>query len=252
MGFDFPSLAELRAIGRRYFGSRPQEASPQEAPPSNVHLRDLLETPFQNINDAHERLGELETRLRGQSDRRSVFLTVYVRMTHAVSEAIDAGHFSDENWIRNYTVTFADYYRRALLAFERGQSAPVPRAWQIGFSVSLSGRTIILQDALLGINAHINYDLAYTVSDVGIDPDRPAKRRDHDAINAILRRLIDDTQRVLAEIYPNEAIAALDDLLGRGDEAIALLALVGSRDLAWRNAVHLTDTSFPPIRSLVR
>jgi len=116
----------------------------------------------------------------------------------------------------------------------------------------LSGRTIVLQDALLGISAHINYDLAFAVRDVEIDPNRPSKRQDHDAINAILRRRIDDAQAALAEIYGSAVTERFDALLGRGDEAVAYIGLVGSRDLAWRNAVLLTDAWFPALRCLVR
>ena len=42
-------------------------------------------------------------------------------MTGAVREAIESGQFADAEWMREYTVTFAEYYRRAFLAFERGR-----------------------------------------------------------------------------------------------------------------------------------
>ena len=248
----FPPLTELRAIGRRYLGSSHDLGSAWDAPRSQVDLSDLIATRFQDVDDVHQRLTDLESRLREANDRRAVFLTVYAKMTASVSDAIERGVFTDTDWIRRYTIVFADYYRRALLASERDQTDKVPRPWQIAFGASTRGQTIILQDALLGINAHINYDLAYAIHDVGIDPDRPTKRADHNAINDILRRLIDDAQDALVDIYRSDTIARLDDLLGRSDERLAHLGLVSSRDLAWHNAEGLTDRRLPPLRSFVR
>lgn len=252
MGIPLPTTTELRAIGRRYLNTQTDRANRQGALGSQADLSDLITQPFGDVADVHRRLSDLEDRLREAGDRRAVFLTVYARMTAAVSEAIQAGAFSDTAWIRRYTIVFADYYRRALLASERGQTNEIPPPWRIAFGASTGGRTVILQDALLGINAHINYDLAYAIHEIGIDPDRPTKRADHNAINEILRQLIDEAQNALVDIYHGDTIGSLDDFLGRSDEKLAHLGLVGSRDLAWHNAESLTDAWLPPIRSFVQ
>jgi hypothetical protein len=127
----------------------------------------------------------------------------------------------------------------------------VPDPWRIAFGTATGGDALVLQDAFLGINAHINYDLALTLRDVGIDPDRAAKRADHRAVNEVLARLIDAQQRALAEVYA-DGVADVDDALGRLDEQLSLLGLREGREQAWRVAVVLTDVGFPPVASLAR
>ncbi|MFC5133351.1 MULTISPECIES: DUF5995 family protein [Haloferacaceae] len=207
-------------------------------------LVDPLADPFSSVDDVAERLARAESRLRDRGDRRSVFLTVYVRMTEAVAAAIEAGEFVDDEWVASYLVAFAEHYRRAFLAFERREFDALPRAWIVAFGAAARGDTLVAQDALLGINAHISYDLTYTLRDVGIDPDRGHKRADHDRINDVLARLVSVVQEALVEVYDAAGVAGVDALFDPLDDRIALLGLKGSREFAWRNAVSLAD--LPP------
>lgn len=212
---------------------------------------ELTESPFESVPDVTRRLRRLEARLRARGDRRAVFLTIYVRMTEHVSTGIDAGRFADPVWMRRYLVTFADYYRRAFHEFERGRLDELPQPWHLAFGAATAGETLVMQDAFLGVNAHINYDLALALTDVGIDPDRAAKYRDHRAINDILARIVDLQQAALADLYA----ARLDDVdtaLGRLDESITLGTMTYGREQAWRLAVVLTDVHVPPVPAAVR
>ncbi|WP_418284122.1 DUF5995 family protein [Halorubrum sp. DTA46] len=204
-------------------------------------LIDLASTPFDSVADVADRLTRIEAHLRGDGDRRSVFLTVYARMTTAVSATLDEGGFDDPAWVTAYLVTFAEYYRRALLAFERRAFASVPQAWLLAFGAAERGETLVAQDALLGINAHINDDLTHTLRDVRIDPDRDVKRADHDRVNAILARLTAVVQETLIEVYDAIGVRGIDALVDPLDDRLALLGLAGSREFAWRNAVLLAD-----------
>ncbi|MFW5917995.1 MAG: DUF5995 family protein, partial [Haloferacaceae archaeon] len=123
--------------------------------------------------------------------------------------------------------------------------------WQIGFASSLRGETLVAQDALLGINAHINYDLTYALREVSIDPDRDAKRADHDRINEVLEQLTDVVQTVLVSVYAAAGVAEADAALGRLDERLTLVGLERSRTFAWRNAVLLTDLPWRPVERYV-
>ncbi|EMA62403.1 hypothetical protein C468_11397 [Halorubrum kocurii JCM 14978] len=207
-------------------------------------LLDLVATPFASVTDVDERLARTESYLRGRDDRRAVFLTVYSRMTATVRTAIDDGAFVDPEWAAAYLVAFAERYRRAVVAFERRAFESLPRPWLIAFAAAARGETLVAQDALLGINAHITYDLTYTLGDVGIDPDRDAKRADHDRINAILARLVQAAQDALVRTYAAVEIDGIDRLFDPLDDRLALLGLRGSREFAWRNAVLRAD--LPP------
>ena len=206
---------------------------------------------FESVDDAAERLRRLETLLRDRSDRRAVFLTIYTRMTERVQSRIAGGGFADPEWMRAYTATFTNYYRRAFLAFERGELGAVPDPWRIGFSTAIRGDALVIQDAFLGINAHINYDLALTLRDVGIDADRESKLADHRAVNEVLARLVDAQQTALAELYA-AGVADVDAAFGRLDERLSLVGLRAGREQAWRVAVVLTDVGVSPVASLAQ
>ena len=204
-------------------------------------LLDIVSTPFASVADVDERLARAESYLRERGDRRAVFLTVYSRMTATVREAIGDGAFADPEWAAAYLVAFAERYRGALVAFERRAFESLPRPWLVAFAAAARGETLVAQDALLGINAHITYDLTYTLGDVGIDPDRGSKRVDHDRINAVLARLVQTVQDALVETYAATEIDGVDRLLDPFDDRLALLGMKGSRRFAWRNAVLRAD-----------
>lgn len=250
-----PTIRELRAI-RRAVGGPPGDRVRSGQPGSgrtdtDDALVDLLSDPFGTVEEAEDTLRSADELLRARGDRRSAFLTVYAEMTAHVGSGIESGVFEDPDWVRTYLVAFANRYRRALVAYETGDLAAVPEPWAIAFRASTRGATILIQDVLLGVNAHINYDLAYTLRDVSIDPKRRAKRRDHDRINRVLQGLIDVVQRALADTYEREGYRQADQLLGSADESFTLLGLTEARSLAWRNAVLLVDSRLPPVERLV-
>lgn len=245
-----PTSAELEALLAAYRQGVGVDADALVAELADVGgdpdatLVDPLAEPFSAVADVADRLARTEATLRDRDDRRSVFLTVYVRMTEAVAAAIEADEFADPEWVASYLVAFAEHYRRAFLAFERREFDALPRAWLVAFGTAARDDALVAQDALLGINAHISYDLTYTLRDVGIDPHRGRKRGDHDRINDVLARLVSVVQGALVEVYAAAGVAGVDALFDPLDDRIALLGLEGSREFAWRNAVLLAD--LPP------
>ena len=240
-----PTLAEARALlvglRRAVDGERDAVAAEHAGEEPDAALLDLVSEPFASVADVDERLARTESYLRERGDRRAVFLTVYSRMTATVRTAIDDGAFVDSEWAAAYLVAFAERYRRALVAFERRAFDSLPRPWLVAFGAAARGETLVAQDALLGINAHITYDLTYALGDVGIDPDRGAKLEDHDRINAVLARLVQTAQNALVEAYDAVGVAGIDRLFDPLDDRLALLGLRGVREFAWRNAVLRAD-----------
>jgi hypothetical protein len=244
-------VADLGPIVTRYLGRLTQPLAGPPARP-DPDLVALLSRPFSDVDDVYDRLSATETHLRNSGDRRAVFLTVYVAMTARVRAGIE-GHgptFEDPEWTRAYLVAFAERYRRALYDFERGRR--IPPAWRVAFGASLGDRTLVLQDALLGINAHIVNDLAFALDDVGVGTGETRARRhaDHLAINEVLAGLADVVQTTLASVYEASGLSEVDDLLGRFDETATLTSLRAARAFAWENATLLADR--PRLGSLVR
>lgn len=221
---------------------------PEEAAPDLV---DLVTDPYESIDDARDRLEQLERLLRRRDDRRAVFLTIYTNMTRAVEEGVERGTFADPAWMRAYTRTFANYYREAFLAFEQGRPGGVPDPWRLAFGTAVARDALVAQDAFLGINAHINYDLALTLRDVGVDPNRKKRHLDHQAINEILARLVDAQQEALAELYA-PGIDDVDATLGQFDETLSTFVMREAREQAWRVGVVLCEFDWRPVETYVQ
>jgi hypothetical protein len=236
-----PSRTRARGAWRGLSAGRPSTA-PREQGPDPAVL-DLVTDPFVSVDDAHRRLCALESLFYERGDRRGPFLVIYSRVTAAVGRAIDDGAFVDPDWVDRYLVAFADLYRRALSCYETGRLAALADPWQVAFEAAERGDCLVAQDAVLGINAHVNYDLALALAEVGVDPARADKYADHCAVNATLRRLVDEVQTRLAERYA-PGLATVDESLGRVDEAVSFLALAEGRDSAWRVATALADSRF--------
>jgi hypothetical protein len=200
----------------------------------------LVVGPYATVEGTHRRLRSLERLFRERGDSRAVFLTVYARVTGAVGEAIDRGAFDDPDWVADYLVTFANVYRRALLDFETGRTGALPTAWRLAFRAAERDRTLVVQHAALGINAHVAFDLAFALFAVGLDGDRRAKYRDHWRINLVLWRLVEESVDRLAERYA-PGLATLADAVGPLVEWCWFGALLAGREVAWWVAVVLTD-----------
>jgi len=116
------------------------------------------------------------------------FLATYRRTTAAVDEAIRSGFFEDGAWVQRWDVVFARHYLDAHdAALSDGE---VPRPWRLAFDAD--PELPPLRRVLLGINAHVNFDLPQALVEVidAADFDDPAlmarRRRDHERIDAVL------------------------------------------------------------------
>jgi len=185
-----------------------------------------------------------------QRDRRAIFVTLYGIVSHEMRTRIAQGAFEDPPWVHQYTVAFANLYLDALEAYDRGDMDAVPRAWRLCFDAAKSGNGLVLQDMLLGVNAHVNSDLSLALTRVSIEPDRARRRLDHDAVNAVLGSVTERATERLAELYA-AGLTALDDCAGEVDEMISLFSLEVARDSAWESAVALANARTAAERALV-
>lgn len=248
-----PNGSELRAIGQRYLSAAAEygEDDRRRQGTRAAGWLDAVDDPFESVDETLERLREVEGVFRSAGDRRSVFLTVYTQMTAAVRDGVESGFFDDSAWVRRYLVAFANEYRTALVRYEREERQSVAPPWRLAFDSSLGGSTLVLQDALLGVNAHINYDLTYTLEQIDITRNRRSKLRDHNRINEILERLVDSVQDALVSVYSADTVDDLDSLFGSLDESLAYYGLKEGRSFAWENAVLLTDYGWPLLATYV-
>src|SRR5450631_2216675 len=141
------------------------------------------------IADVVAAMGQRLDRLPARISHQCVFLSTYQRTTQAVGEAIARASFEDPGWVERWDVSFAELYLAALDT-ECDGGGKVPRPWQLAFAASPDLPP--LRHVLLGINAHINYDLPQALLAVISNDDfaDPAlmhrRRRDHERIDNVL------------------------------------------------------------------
>jgi hypothetical protein len=190
------------------------------------------------------------------SDRRAVFLTCYMMMTQNMQSAIVQGDFGDGEWVDRLLNHFAEYYFVALDAYERDRVS-APPVWQLAHDAALEGRDVALQQLLLGVNAHINYDLVLAVADMLgpewdrlSDTERNVRYVDYCHVNEIIGQTIDAVQdQVLEPAMPSMAL--VDRLLGNLDERLISRIITGWREAVWENAVRLLEAQDPDARALL-
>jgi hypothetical protein len=210
----------------------------------------LVETPYADVDEAEEKLRTLQTLFERRGDRRAIFLAIYARMTAAVADHIDRGTFRDPEWVGAYLVAFGNLYRAAVHAYEVGDFEALPTPWLLAFDAAARGDALVLQDASLGVNAHINYDLALALVRVGLTPDSAKKYADHAAVTDLIRDLVDEAQEGLVD-RDAAGFGAFEESLGRVDEWLLVATIDECRDSAWRTAVALSSR-FGPRRRLAR
>ena len=167
-----------------------------------------------------------------RGDRNGYFSALYTLMTGRVAQGLRLGRFSNPVRLEALTCHFAMRYLDAFEAHERG--APAPRCWAAAFDAGSHWRPIILQHLLLGMNAHINFDLGIAAAEVSDGHDLASLESDFDEINVVLAELLSDVQDRLARVSPWMGI--LDRLGGRTDDAVVNFSMRHARDAAWRVA----------------
>ena len=170
----------------------------------------------------------------GRSHRR-FFAGTYLRTTRAVGDAVDQAFFEDPDWVERWDAAFADLYLAAA-----ADEVNAPRPWRLAFAAP--AELSQLRHVLLGINAHINYDLPQALLRVISDADFTdpvlvdRRRRDHERIDGVL------SSRVAAEddeLSTLSAKSALDRVLTPLNRAASTRFLREARTKVWHNAAEL-------------
>jgi hypothetical protein len=141
--------------------------------------------------DVAEVVGRLQQRLDelpAEKNHRRTFLETYLRITEAVGQAVAAGDFEDDDWVRRWDVAFAGLFLAAHDADASGGA--VPRPWRLAFAADPALPPLV--HVLVELNAHVNWDLPQALlavvddADLASAPVLASRLRDHDRINDVL------------------------------------------------------------------
>jgi hypothetical protein len=204
-----------------------------------------METP---IDGLLARMDPLLPPMVTSNDERRHFLSVYTRTTAAVRDELThpaLGGFVDPAWTERWDVAFAELYLEALERWNEDGTAPGP--WQVAFALAGSEpRVPPIRHLLLGMNAHINFDLPQAllavISDAEFDDPGVIERRatDHEHIDAILASRVPEEDRLLeASEQPGDR-TLIDRLMTPFNRRATTRFLKESRAKVWRNARALS------------
>ncbi|MEX2619008.1 MAG: DUF5995 family protein [Egibacteraceae bacterium] len=112
------------------------------------------------FDDRLATMAEQQETLVGAGDYRAVFHLTYLTFSRRVRAALAAGRFADADWAADMSCRFVDAYLEQVRRWGRGDPTQC-RAWRVAFGSAQSGRANVVQAMLLGMNAHIHYDLAF-------------------------------------------------------------------------------------------
>jgi hypothetical protein len=199
-------------------------------------------TPATNIDEVVARLDALIGQARRDNSRLGLFACLYRSVTVRVKEGIAANRFQDGPRMARLDVIFANRYLAALHAYQGG-GRPT-RSWLAAFDAAKGANMLILQELLLGINAHINLDLGIAAAETAPGADLAALQHDFRAITHLLGEMLEDVQERISRVSP--WMGVLDWIGMRDDEQLFSFVLGGSRDLAWKWAQRFA--TLPPDR----
>jgi hypothetical protein len=169
------------------------------------------------------------------SSRVGLFASVYRQVTAAIAEAVRDGLFDDAERLSRFDAVFAGRYLSALRGWRAG--AETPRCWRLAFRATEDDGTVLVQHVVLGINAHINLDLAVAAAQTSPGDEIASLRDDFERICEVLTDVLCRLQGALNDVSP--LLGGLDTVLGRIDEEVLGFQVQRARAEAWEAAVLL-------------
>lgn len=197
-----------------------------------------MPSPPQTIDEVLRELDQIIFDCRKEKSRRGFFAALYRNVTLKVKEGIAAGVFDDGPRMERFDVAFANRYLTALGSFRQNQ--PLSNCWRTAFQTNSHYWPLIIQQLLVGMNAHINFDLGIAAAGIAPGPELPSLREDFDRINTILGSMILKVRTDIEELSP--WIRFLDQLAPTAENTVINFSLNNARTSAWLVATLVNST----------
>lgn len=194
-----------------------------------------------SIAEVLKRLEEIIAWAKDNDSQLGYFAALYYKMTQAVDQGINTGHFEDGPRMARLDVTFAQRYFDAFDAWQAGQKPS--DAWALAFEATQKNDYTVLQHLLMGINAHINLDLGIAAAQTCPGAGISQLETDFNRINDVIASLVNKVQDSLSLICPPFWI--FDRALRTEDEGIANFSIKIARNAAWSSARRLAPLPDP-------
>ncbi len=187
-------------------------------------------TPILTIDQAILEMDEIIKWSKINNSRVGYFAVLYQMVTKRIQSGIANGDFQDNERMELLDVIFATRYINAWKQWINKEE--LSDSWKIAFDATKNNSTLVIQQMLLGINAHINLDLGIATKETMNDkPSIEPILADFDLINSILDSMIDSVKQNLQKVSP---LIWLAMKVGKGNEdLLANFSISLARSGAW-------------------
>ncbi|MFV9504515.1 MAG: DUF5995 family protein [Oscillochloridaceae bacterium umkhey_bin13] len=193
------------------------------------------------------RMEQQITTWQSTGDRRVTFLACYTLMTRRMLAGLAAKRFHDGPWVHRLIHDFAAYYFVALETYDGRSQGLLPEVWQRTHRLTCEPGTSVTQGLLMGVNAHINCDLALVLDDL-LAPEwatsdaaiRASRYADYCLVNTIIAETIDCVQDDV--VGPQARLMQLvDRALGPLDEWCTARLITNWRTEVWHHTLAMLE-----------
>ena len=202
-----------------------------------------IDADAQDVAGVVHQLTRIVDESKRSGSRIGYFACLYRQVTVEIAEGIKNGAFQDGPRMSRFDAAFGNRYLKALRAWRKEQQGrPQPdtelgKSWRLAFRAAEQGDPVIAQHLVLGVNAHINMDLAVAAALTQRGRPIAELKEDFDRINRILTGVLGVLQDALGELSP--LFGGFDLALGRLDEELFGFSVVQARAAAWEAALLL-------------
>ena len=190
-----------------------------------------------------------------RKDPRAVFQLTYLTFSKHVYENLLGGSFTNQHWATDMCCRFVEIYLLQMQLWEE-KSPEQCRTWREALELMEKGKLNVLQCMFLGMNAHINYDLAFCTLGACLANGDALLQSNHSSSDTQSMRNLEDRYRDYLQInhvgwrsithIQDEVLDRFHPVLGifnrwgtKISKPLSLRVLMASRDQAWRRTVLL-------------
>lgn len=191
-------------------------------------------TPALTIDEVIHQLEELIDECIATKNRIGYFAALYHKVTVRVKEGILKKEFEDGVRMERLDVIFANRYLEAVHQFRNKQTPS--GSWLAAFDATKKRSTLVLQQLLLGMNAHINLDLGIAAVDTTTGVEIDTIRSDFNSINNIIGSLVFEVMNEINRVSP---LLSLFGFHATNESILIQFSITNARDGAWNFAEDL-------------
>lgn len=195
----------------------------------------MISMPATTIDEVLAELTAIIDECIKTNSRAGYFAALYYKVTNSVKQGIANNQFDDCQLMEALDVIFANRYLSAYGQWKNKQ--PTTGAWKMAFETLDKASPLVLQQLLLGMNAHINLDLGIATVATMKGKTLAGISNDFNSINTIISSL---TNQVIREL---DRVSPLLSLLGfhatNYNSILIQFSIDSARDGAWRFAEEL-------------